>query len=90
MGDAERGAGRLRQRHLQRKGGDAHFAERVAGSVAAGHHDVAIDAATLLVLVTGRRLSRPEVMQSWGRHAEALITRTGTLGDWRAISIALT
>ncbi len=47
-------------------------------ALAAGHHDVAIDAATALVLVTGRRLSRPEVMQSWGRHAEALITRTGT------------
>ncbi len=64
---------------------DSQYAEaRVAlerayfTALAAGHHDVAIDAATALVLVTGRRLSQPEVMQGWGRHAEAYIRRAGT------------
>jgi len=47
-------------------------------ALGAGHHAVAIDAAIALVLVTGRRLSQPEAMQSWVRHAEAYIRRAGT------------
>jgi tetratricopeptide (TPR) repeat protein/predicted Ser/Thr protein kinase len=64
---------------------DSQYAEaRVAleqayyTALAAGHHAVAIDAAVALVLVMGRRLSRPEVMQTWARHAEAYIRRAGT------------
>ncbi|MBA3545522.1 MAG: serine/threonine protein kinase [Nannocystis sp.] len=64
---------------------DSQYAEaRVAferayfTALAAGHHAVAIDASIALVLVTGRRLSQSEVMQSWARHAEAYIRRAGT------------
>ncbi len=41
------------------------------------HTRVAIDAAVGLVLVTGRRLGTPDVMQTWARHADALIGRSG-------------
>jgi tetratricopeptide (TPR) repeat protein len=46
-------------------------------ALAANHVPVAIDAAVALVLVTGRRLSTPDVMQMWVRHAEALLQRGG-------------
>ena len=46
-------------------------------ALAAGHTRVAIDAAVALVLVTGRRLGTPDVMQTWARHADALIHRSG-------------
>jgi predicted Ser/Thr protein kinase/tetratricopeptide (TPR) repeat protein len=64
---------------------DSHYTESRAAlerayftALAAGHHAVAIDAAVALVLVTGRRLSTPEVMQSWARHAGAYLHRAGT------------
>jgi tetratricopeptide (TPR) repeat protein/predicted Ser/Thr protein kinase len=46
-------------------------------ALSAGHTRVAIDAAVELVLVTGRRLMTPDAMQTWARHAEALIHRSG-------------
>ena len=51
---------------------DAYFT-----ALSAGHTRVAIDAAVELVLVTGRRLMAPDVMQTWARHAEALLHRSG-------------
>jgi tetratricopeptide (TPR) repeat protein len=46
-------------------------------ALAVGHTRVALDAAIALVLVTGRRLGAPDVMQTWGRHADALAVRAG-------------